>query len=174
MYKLFEIVAYCSFNTVCSKVCIQNDPVDRICAAHKRKREAEMKLRDQIVTLGLFFFFWPTFSAMQQGSSASRSFWCNDLKVIPHGCVSILRNEQCNSFLSLWSGLFVTIYTCVLWSWHLSCVALFLIYCSLWRHRGDVCIFSLSLSTNTVTGRQLLNNGCNPPSSTETLPLPSL
>lgn len=57
MYKLFEIVAYCSFNTVCSKVCIQNDPVDIICAAHKRKREAEMKLRDQIVTLGLFFFF---------------------------------------------------------------------------------------------------------------------
>ena len=43
------------------------------------------------------------------------------------------------------------------------------------RHTGDVCILQtllLSLSCLTVRGKQLLNNGCNPLSSTETLSSP--
>lgn len=51
---------------------------------------------------------------------------------------------------------------------------LFSTYCSPQRDRGDVCILQtlLSFSSLTVKGKRLLNNGCNPLSSTETLSSP--
>lgn len=42
-------------NAICSKICIQDYPVDTICAAHKRKCETELKHRDQTVTYQSFF-----------------------------------------------------------------------------------------------------------------------
>lgn len=54
-FVLFPAAHAKVLNAICSKICIQDYPVDTICAAHKRKRETELKHRDQTVTYQSFF-----------------------------------------------------------------------------------------------------------------------
>lgn len=178
-------------------MCIQDYPVDTICAAHKRKCETELMHRDQTLTYERGFF-WPSFSAnsrephcsqlllMQWSETVyawlrllmctSRTITEKDFGLLFSKCKN--PSHALNSFYLKYIVIHLSVFKCMLF--RMSCTVFIqtanfsllkedVLFCISTEYRVCILHFLLLPVPLSQKKKQFLNNGCNPLRSTETL-----